>query len=544
MKKVFAILTSLLLTLTLWAQIPDRMSYQAVIRDADNAVVVNQQVGMRISIVSGEVDGFVAYAETQTPTINNNGLVSIQIGTGLILLDDFSSIDWTSSIFFIKTEIDITGGTNYTITGISQLLSVPYAFHSKSSEEFSGSIGESQIYNLKNYLTEESDPQFSSWDKSTGIDITEDQIADLKTYLIEEVDPQFASWDKNAGIAITESQITDLKTYLTSETDPTFTSWDKSTGIDITESQISDLKAYLTEEADPKFTAWDKDFEDLTNTPTTITPEQSDAIDANTAKNSYPTEDATKLEGIEKDATVGADWDENVTNKPDLSVYAMKAYMESLEAKLEQVTWVLEDPEIRGVIKDIDGNQYRTVVINNTVWMAENLRTTKLNDGTEIKLDPVQSHWGKYAFSNYCWYNNNKEFATKKGYGIIYNVSLPNTGKLCPSGWSVPTVSQWKALINYVKNENGGSTADAITALKSTEGWVNGNGTDKYGFSLKPSGMRTGGGFKYAGISFRSWLSRKYPDDFAVSIYESNKTPYIGEAWNFGDGESVRCVKR
>ena len=123
---------ALLLTLSSFAQAPEKMSYQAVIRGANNALVTNQQVGMQISILQGST---AVYEETQTPTSNTNGLVSLEIGTGTVISGSFTAIDWSADTYFIKTETDPTGGTNYTITGTSQLLSVPFALYAKTSSD-------------------------------------------------------------------------------------------------------------------------------------------------------------------------------------------------------------------------------------------------------------------------------------------------------------------------------------------------------------------------------------------------------------------------
>jgi hypothetical protein len=143
MKKIFTILTAVLLTATLWAQSPEKMSYQAVIRNSNDALVTNQSVGMQISILQSSAGGTVVYMETQTPTTNTNGLVSIEIGGGTVVNGNFSAIDWANGPYFIKTETDPVGGTSYTITGTSQLLSVPYALHAKEVEN----IDYSQITN-------------------------------------------------------------------------------------------------------------------------------------------------------------------------------------------------------------------------------------------------------------------------------------------------------------------------------------------------------------------------------------------------------------
>lgn len=138
MKKVFTLLTAIFLAVTVLAQSPENMSYQSVVRNSSNNLMTNVTVGMKISILQGSVDGTVVFSETHTTMTNANGLVSLEIGTG-ITSHDFSAIDWANGPYFIKTETDLDGGTDYTITGTSQLLSVPYALYSKNAGNvFSG----------------------------------------------------------------------------------------------------------------------------------------------------------------------------------------------------------------------------------------------------------------------------------------------------------------------------------------------------------------------------------------------------------------------
>jgi len=138
MKKLFAILLAVFLTATVWAQSPNKMSYQAVIRNSSDALVTNTQIGLEVNIRQGTTSGTVVYTETQTPTTNANGLVSIEIGGG----SGFNTIDWANGPYFIETKTDPAGGTNYTITGTSQLLSVPYALYAKTAETITGGITE------------------------------------------------------------------------------------------------------------------------------------------------------------------------------------------------------------------------------------------------------------------------------------------------------------------------------------------------------------------------------------------------------------------
>lgn len=111
------------------AQSPQKMSYQAVIRTSNNTLLISSPVGMRISILRDSATGTPVYTEIQTPTTSTNGLITIQIGGGT----GFNAIDWAKGPYFLKTETDPGGGSNYTLTGTSQLLSVPYALYAAKS---------------------------------------------------------------------------------------------------------------------------------------------------------------------------------------------------------------------------------------------------------------------------------------------------------------------------------------------------------------------------------------------------------------------------
>ncbi len=134
MKQIFIFFATLLFTTVLFAQAPEKLSYQAVVRDANSSLITNQAVGMKISILQYSTSGNAVYIETHTRTSNINGLVSLEIGSGNVLTGSISGINWANGPYFIRTEIDPNGGTNYTISGTTQLLSVPYALHAKKAE--------------------------------------------------------------------------------------------------------------------------------------------------------------------------------------------------------------------------------------------------------------------------------------------------------------------------------------------------------------------------------------------------------------------------
>lgn len=144
LKSILILLTCTLYLVPSFAQTPEKISYQAIVRDVSNNLVTNQVVGMKISILQGSINGTAVYEEIYNPNplTNTNGLVSIEIGGGVPIFGTFSSIDWSVGPYFIKTETDPTGGTNYTIIGTSQLLSVPYALFANTTEQISGPINE------------------------------------------------------------------------------------------------------------------------------------------------------------------------------------------------------------------------------------------------------------------------------------------------------------------------------------------------------------------------------------------------------------------
>ncbi len=363
----------LFLLISVWmnvsAQAPQTMSYQAVVRDNNSQLLQNTPVGMRVSILKGSTGGAVVYTETQTPSTNTNGLITIEIGGK----PGFDTIDWGSDSYFVKIEIDISGGTNYTIISTSQLLSVPYALYAR-----------------------------------------------------------------RAG---------------------------------------------------------------------------------NTAQ---------------------------------------------LQAQLEDIA-----VESGARVRDIDGNLYKVVTIGSQVWMAENLRTTRFNNGVPVTLITDEETWSKATSPAYCWYNNDS--TTYAGvYGALYNFRINVWGSgynVCPAGWHIPSQQEYGEMISYLHDAGFGYDDNTLLVLgtkmklakslastgnwqKSTVEGAPGNTDFPYkrnitGFSLQPGGYRAGG-FHDLGQKAYLWTSSfvgtssgpaynySISFDYAVmGLYSSDKIA----------GFSIRCVK-
>jgi uncharacterized protein (TIGR02145 family) len=197
-------------------------------------------------------------------------------------------------------------------------------------------------------------------------------------------------------------------------------------------------------------------------------------------------------------------------------------------------------------VKDIDGNVYKTVKIGTQVWMAENLKTTKYNDGTAMPLKDDNEEWQKtwqILTPAYCWYGNNS-IANKDTYGALYNWYSVSTLKLCPTGWHVPTDAEWTKL---TKNLGGESIAGGKLKKTGTTLWKSPNvgATNESGFTALPSGYRNGDGAYHDIGSFGFWWSSsEYSKSTAwfwsVDFNSSKDSRSYGKKEN---GGSVRCVK-
>lgn len=134
MKKITTIIAASLIAAVCFSQAPQRMTYQAVVRNSTDALVQSSPIGMRVSIIQGGVTGAEVYAETHVTQTNQNGLLNIEIGGGTVVTGIYENgIFWAGGPYFLKTEIDPLGGANYTITATSELLSVPYSNYASVS---------------------------------------------------------------------------------------------------------------------------------------------------------------------------------------------------------------------------------------------------------------------------------------------------------------------------------------------------------------------------------------------------------------------------
>ena len=241
----------------------------------------------------------------------------------------------------------------------------------------------------------------------------------------------------------------------------------------------------------------------------------------------------------------------NLTGLEPNTTYNVKAYATNSAGTVygEMVSFTTPECEECTFIDEQDGQEYKCVEIGEQTWMAENLKATKYNDGTDIPLVTDNTEWGDLSTPGYCWYGN--DAATyKTPYGALYNWHAVNTGKLCPTGWHVPTDAEWTTLTDYLGGEEvaGGKLKEA-----GTDHWryPNVGATNSSGFTALGGGYRNylHGIFRYVNFSGWWWSSTEFDyesdEEYAFVRYIFHDKDNINR-YGFvpkSEGISVRCLR-
>lgn len=389
----------------IYAQPPQKMSYQAVVRNAQNSLVVNQAVGVKVSIRQHSAAGPIIFIETHTTTTNSNGLMTIEIGTGMPqLTTPFSDIPWSQSDFFLQTDIDITGGTNYTILGVQQLLSVPYAFFAAEAAY----ADSADYYHLTNRPEGNNPGDILYWDGSDWTIIP----AGSEGQFLTMGNNQIPTWITPGG---------NLGTMPSIRTDSVY---------DIT-GRTAYVRATILDAGSTGIIAsgicWSQTpFPSIGNSHTT---------------------DGTSIGTFVSIAT-------NLTSG---ATFYARAYATNAGGTAYGAPISFTTPTHCGNVVDYDGNIYNTVYIGAQCWMQENLKTKHYSNGAAIS----QGYGGAYNDKYYFRYGNSDDNMNKFGLLYTWEAVMNGAGSsdnnpsgiqgICPSGWHVPSNSEWCELENYIE---------------------------------------------------------------------------------------------
>ncbi|MBW6535701.1 MAG: T9SS type A sorting domain-containing protein [Mariniphaga sp.] len=215
----------------------------------------------------------------------------------------------------------------------------------------------------------------------------------------------------------------------------------------------------------------------------------------------------------------------------------------------ENISFTTKPKENAGILTDYDGNEYSTITIGNQIWMGQNLKTTKYNDGTPIPLVTDGTEWSSLTSPAFCWYNNDMNY--KNPYGALYNWYAVQTNKLCPSGWHVPSSEEWNILTTYLGGDDISKDTSAGKLKESgTSHWFSPNfgATNETGFAALPGSFRWNDGSFFQGIGSYGiwWTASDFNTGTGVDA-EARSMYYDGinvtlNSGNMGNGMSVRCI--
>ncbi len=541
MKRIYTFIVAIVLSTNVWAQSPDKMSYQAVIRDGSNELVTNQQVGMQISILQGSANGSPVYVETQSVTSNTGGLVSLEIGSGYVVTGDFTTIDWAAGTYFIKTETDPTGGSNYTITGTSQLMSVPYALHAKTATNGittaqadaitanTAKVGltPDQVTILNNTSGSNSGDQDIS-----GIAANATAITDLETEQSTQ-DEAIAANTAKVGITPTQASEISANTAKVGITPAQASEISANTAkVGITPAQASEISANTAKVGITPAQA----SEISANTAKVgITPAQASEISANTSKVGYT--EALVSANPDVVANTAKNSEAPGTSSGDMKYWNGSAWVVIPATQNEEATLQM----IGGVPTWTGGTPNVTNPATGKVWMDRNLGASQVaTSSTDAASYGDLYQWGRGADGHQSYASGaTRTLATSDtpGHGnFIINSSNPKDWRSpqndnlwqgvnginnpCPSGYRLPTRTEWQVEIaTWSSNNSAGAFASAL--------------------KLPMAGCRdsNNGGYIFMGSRGYYWSStlgqNVQSNSSNTSLYSSNRSY----------GYSVRCLK-
>ncbi len=495
-------------SLALKAQSPQKINFQSIVRNTSGVIVSNKSVRFKVTILTNSITGIPVYSETHLNKTDAIGLVSLEIGTGTLLGGVFSSIDWGNAAHFIKLEADFTGGTTYELLGAQELMSVPYALYAVKTDtsvlnlmgRFSGKVNVTDTSSmLAPYLRivdangrVETDPVFNS-SIAQGITGTDT-----------------AYWNKKLNTADTSAMLANYRTALNAKAplaSPTFTG--TVSGID---------KAMVGLGSVDNTTDLNKPVSTLTQTALNL---KVNVSDTSNMLNPY----LRKADAIISNAiAIIADLQNQVTvlqNRIDVNNLFTRVYA-----------------------VDIDGNNYQGVSIGGQIWMSENLKTSRYNNGDLIPIVTDNAAWSALTTGGRSWYVNDST-TYENPYGNLYNWhAVADSRGLCPTGWHVPTDAEWTTLTTYLGGE---SVAGSKMKTIGTTYWNSPNtgATNESGFSALPGGYRfSDGSFGNIRNNAFFWSANEYNNNYAWfrTLYSSNGNVYR-DLNSKSLGASVRCLR-
>ncbi len=517
MKKLIFSIALLCFGVAVLAQSPNLMSYQAIIRNASNQLIVNAPIGVRVSILQGSATGTVVFRETYNPnpTTNSNGLLGLNIGSGLSIIGSFAQVNWSQGPYFVQVEADPNGGTNYTISSVSQLLSVPYALHAKTAEVPGlpgpqGPIG----------LTGPQGPQGPAGSNGAvgpqgPIGLTGPAGPQGPIGLTGPTGPQGVPG--NDGAVGPQGPIG-----LTGPTGPQgvpgpqgpqgsfpagtqpgeINYWNGTSWVSVPPGMRGQFLVFCD-----GIPTWGGCLPQVSTSPIT-----NNVVSGTPTTGGNVTSDGGSMVSA-RGVVYGTSSNPTLSNNFTSNGTGTGSFTSVLSGLSPVTTYYVRAYATNGVgtsygnefvfttinfmcgttpIVDIDGNIYNTVQIGSQCWTRSNLKVSRYRNGDNIPTGLSNAVWQNTTSGAYAIYNNDP--VNDGLYGKLYNhYAVTDSRGLCPTGWHVPSDAEWTILENQLGGSSVAGGALMSTATQPTPGgWNSPNtgATNSSGFTAPPGGLR------------------------------------------------------
>lgn len=573
------------------AQAPEKMTYQAVIRDPSGTLLTNAPIGVQILITKNGFLPTVVYTETHAATTNANGLLTIEIGGGTVVNGNFSNIDWGNGSYNLNTNIDLSGGTNYySMMGTAPLLSVPYALYAKSAGNSmiqGGTPGDLLFWNNNQWQILPSGTDGQVLQISNGLPVWSSVASPASVPVVSTSAPYnvlFSSASCGAYVSTDGgSPVIERGICINSTGSPTVADVFISSGSGLGSYSASFsnlalnttyyLRAYATNNTGTGY-GNEVSFTTL-NTPTLTTDSAENlsyfsssiaatlvsdgglslsALGICWSKNPNP----TLIDSVVSHSLLTGPFTSNISGLRPNTTYYVRAYATNPAGTAYGNQLSFTTPDNTGFFVDARDNQgYNTVILGTQEWMSQNLRYLPDVVGQSIGSDTIPYY---YVYN----YNGISPLAARmtqeyQTYGALYNWKAALTA--CPSGWHLPSEYEFYVFQNYLidngynydgsfsDNKIAKAMADSTLWTSSTvTGTIGKNLTENNssGFTARPAGQRGSNG-DFFFLNSKATFQTSTPD------YGGNG-PRVYELINYGEelnyytisyrsGISVRCVK-
>ncbi|MDD4383922.1 MAG: fibrobacter succinogenes major paralogous domain-containing protein [Bacteroidales bacterium] len=548
MKKYFLTLLQLIAVLAIaFAQVPTTFNMQVAFKDGVGMTLYNQDVNIKISIISVQEGGTVVFSETHSTTTDPKGIANIVVGS-IDADNNFSSIQWQKELH-IKLEAKLPSENNFTLINTSPLLSVPYALFTNSEIDGVGTIGQTLWHNGQGWV---STSQIYIDPDKVEVAAQQGRTPDEPIFVVRNSTDQVVFAVYESGAVVNVAQEDGIKGNRGGFAVGGFSDQIKSEGslymsIMPDEVQFNILQSKKGNRGGFAVGG----FSDQTKTVQNFITIHPDSVKINLF------EDTTK--GNRGGFAVGGFSDQIKGFNNWIRLNSDTTYIRTPTVNLNEDVSADENINFAGnfgtvTLTDIDTNTYNTTRIGNRVWMAQNLKVTHYRDGSPIITNLSHPEWDTIAKGAYTLYPYSEiagidtDFAMLANYGLLYNhYATRDSRGLCPTGWVMPSnedLNQLTNMLGGIDVAGGALKSRRIDGQNPHPRWEAPNtGANNFsGFSAYPGGFYDpNGNFKYFGLGNigQWWLKAINASYMLANDTQSILDLELPENY----GMSIRCIK-